>query len=154
MQTEQEVSEIEAKLKLSKETLENNGFTINGFVTPSTWLRADAIESVGKYYSFGLGHLDGNPTGKKYHTSSSSDIRQLDRVSLQSESPDLIMSYIDQCIANKGIMIFYGHSYPSNDYMTEENMNRYLTYLKEKSDNKEISVLPPTQGIKSYYGLK
>ena len=154
MITEQEVSDIDTKLKVSKEILESSGFNINGFVTPSTWLRADALESVGKYYSFGFGHLDGNPSGKKYHTSLYSDIRQLDRVSLQSEAPDTLISYIDECINNNGIMILYGHSYPSNDYMTEENMNRYLAYLKEKSDNKEIYVLPPTEGIETYYGLK
>lgn len=143
------------KMKDSLNILKSNGFDIKGFVTPSSWLNADCITPLKKYYEYGFGHLIGNPEGVFNHNFFGLDIRQLDRWSLQSKTIDQTMEKIQFNITNNAYMIFYGHSYPqTNDNMTVENMKTILDFLKEKVDSGEIIVDTPRNAINNYYFIR
>ena len=143
------------KMKDSLNILKSNGFDIKGFVTPSSWLNADCITPLKKYYEYGFGHLIGNPEGVFNHNFFGLDIRQLDRWSLQSKTIDQTMEKIQFNITNNAYMIFYGHSYPqTSDNMTVENMKTILDFLKEKVDSGEIIVDTPRNAINNYYFIR
>ena len=142
-------------LKTSLSVLRNKGFIVNGWVTPSTWLLAEQMPIVCKYYQYGYGHLSGTTEGTAYHQFRGLDIRQLDRWGLEGHTLAETMAKINEAISNNAYMIFYGHSYPGVDnYMTEENMQAILTYLKTKVDNMEIMVDTPQRTINTYYAFR
>ena len=147
--------EVEDRLKSSIEQLSALGFNVNGWVTPSTWLKAEYLKLICKYYQYGFGHTDSNPEAwSGYHSFDGRDIRHLDRWSLQSHTIDETMTAIQNCITNCGFMCFYGHAYPSNDNMTEENMQTILSFLKAKADTGEIIVDIPRRAINNYYTFR
>lgn len=147
------VEVIENKFKTSKKILKDNGFIIKGWVTPSTWLNNKYFNSLKKYYSYGLGHLDTNNTNV-IHTVKSKDIRQLDRWSLQSNTVEKTKAKIDECISQNAFLCFYAHTFPSSDNFTESNLREILNYLKEKVDLGEIIVDTPYVAINNYYKVR
>lgn len=145
----------ETNLKSSKSRLEYMGFDIRGWVTPSTTLLEAQMPLVKKYYQYGYGHIKDTSENPKYHTFIGKDVRQLERWGLEGNTLQDTIAMIDTTIANNGYLIFYGHSYPATDnYMTEENMNTILTYLKTKYDNGEIVVGTPRETINYYYSFR
>lgn len=147
--------EVEGRLKSSMEQLSALGFNVNGWVTPSTWLKAEYLRLISKYYQYGFGHTDSNPESwAGYHSFDGRDIRHLDRWSLQSHAIEETMTAIQNCITNCGFMCFYGHAYPSNDNMNEENMHTILSFLKAKADAGEIIVDVPRRAINNYYAFR
>ena len=141
----------ETKLHTSIKTLKSKGYDITGWVTPSTALLPEQLSLVKKYYQYGFGWVN-NTTATYVHTISNSDIGQLERWSLQSHTLTETKAKIDECIANNGLLVFYGHSYPSTeDYMTEENMIEILDYIKSFVDDEEAKVLVPREAINDYF---
>ena len=141
----------ETKLQTSIKTLKSKGYDITGWVTPSTSLLPSQLPLVKKYYQYGFGWVN-NTTVTYIHTMSNSEIGQLERWSLQSHTLTETKAKIDECIANNGLLIFYGHSYPSTeDYMTEENMIEILDYIKSFVDDEEAKVLVPREAINGYF---
>lgn len=147
------VEVIDNKFKTSKKILEDNGFIIKGWVTPSTWLNNKYFNSLKKYYSYGFGHLDTNNTNV-IHTVKSKDIRQLDRWSLQSNTVEKTKAKIDECISQNAFMCFYAHKFPSEDNFTEANLREVLQYLKTKVDLGEINIDTPFVCINNYYKIR
>lgn len=145
----------ENKMRNSLNTLKQRGFMVDGFVTPSTWLSVAGFTVLKKYYQYGFGHLVGSEEGVAIHSFNGKDVRQLDRWSLESNTVESTISKINECISQNGVMIFYGHSYPSTtNNMTVANMNTILDYLKSKVDNDEIVVDTPRKAINNYYAMR
>lgn len=146
--------EAEVKLKNSLIELKGRGYDVVGWVTPSSVITASQVERLKKYYQFGFGAVSGSSV-ENIHTMTGEDIRQLRRWSLESNTITDTMAKIDECIATNGLMVFYGHSYPSTDNnMTVANMKTILDYLKAKVDNEEVYVLPPRKAINNYYQFR
>lgn len=144
---------IENKFKESKKVLEDNGFIVNGWVTPSTWLNNKYLNALKKYYCYGLGHLDTNSTDV-IHTVKSKDIRQLERWSLQNNTLEQTKAKIDECVTKNAFLCFYAHKFPSEDNFTEVNLREILRYLKEKTEENEIVVDTPYKCINSYFKIR
>lgn len=150
-----DLSIAESYLKESISKLMSWGFDVRGWVTPSTWLLAEQLPLVEKYYQYGYGHLGGTAEGTAYHQFVGLDIRQLDRWGLEGHTVEQTLAKIDEAIANNAYMILYGHSYPGADNnMTEANMATILSYLKTKADNGEVMVGTPRETINHYYSFR
>ena len=149
------VEDVEAKMKISKETLINNGFNITGWVTPSTWLNNKYFDNLCKYYEYGFGHLDTNQV-VNHHTFWGNDIRQLERWSLQSKTLEQTKTEIDATVNECGYLCFYAHAYPStgNDNFTVENMKAVMDYIKQYVNNGMLQVLIPRDAINDYYATR
>ena len=145
-----DVSIIENKFKLSKQTLESEGFKITGWVTPSSELHANYLPALKKYYEYGytdyLGLWEPTDTENPYNVFLE-DTRRFKRVSMEETTTDDCKSAIDKAILDGGMLTFYAHE--NIDMLTT-----LLSYLRSKVDAGECVVSTPTECYKHYYSLR
>ena len=149
--------EIENKMKTSKQILEQYGFNIKGWVTPSSQLNNKFLSIVKKYYDYAYTQYLGVWTetlGKNPYNSFTDDTRKLCRMSVESSTLEDNIKAIDKTIENCGLLSFYAHDYPRADRLTEEKFRGVLDYLKQKVDNGECLVLTPFNAYNNYFSLR
>ena len=147
------VSDAETKMKQSKVTLENIGFEVHGWVTPSSLMKDQYIPSLKKYYEYGytqyLGAYEGS--GAPYDTFGT-DTRYLKRVSLETSTIENVKKAIDETIANNGFLSFYAHDLSRG--LTEAGLREVLTYVKAKQDIGDAVVGTPYETYVNYFSLR
>ena len=138
-----------SELVNSKATLEENGLTVRGWVTPMSQVHISYIPLVKMYYKYGFTEYIGNSTDTSY-TTRSTDKCRLGRYSTEALELDTLKTLIDEAISGNKNICFYGHGYPSST-MTEEKMKGILEYLKEKQDINACKVVLPYQASLGQY---
>lgn len=148
---------IEAKLKNSKESLEAQGFVVNGFVTPNSTMADKFKPLLRKYYQFAetvyLGEYSG--TGTPYQKPYDGIYNGF-RVSLHSTTLANQKAAVDECIANYGCLTFYGHGFEldAGGYMSTANLNELLSYIEDKISNGKCICDTPTKAITKYFNVR
>ena len=150
-------SVIETKLKESKAILEGYNFNIKGFVTPDSTMAGIFKPLLRKYYQWAetvyFGAYGG--TGKPFMKSVDGVFNGY-RISLQSTTLENQKKAVDECIANYGCLTFYGHSatLDTNNYLTTQNLDALLTYIKSKIDEGKCIVGAPSDVIENYFSIR
>ena len=151
----EDVEVIEEKMKSSKEFLEQKGFEITGWVTPSSTLNDKYLTVLRKYYEYAytvyLGTWKPNLEQYPYNVFKE-DTCKLKRVSLEGSTTENVLLAIDEVCTNGGILSFYAHGYRGN--LTEESLTQILDYVNKKVDNNECLVMSPTNCYKHYFTLR
>ena len=148
---------IEAKLKNSKESLEAQGFVVNGFVTPNSTMADKFKPLLRKYYQFAetvyLGAYSG--TGTPYQKPYDGIYNGF-RVALHTTTLANQKAAVDECIANYGCLTFYGHGFEldAGGYMSTANLNELLSYIEEKIANGKCICDTPTKAITKYFNVR
>lgn len=151
----EDVEVIEEKMKSSKEFLEQKGFVITGWVTPSSTLNDKYLSVLRKYYEYAytvyLGTWKSNLEQYPYNVFKE-DTCKLKRVSLEGSTTENVLLAIDEVCANGGILSFYAHGYRGK--LTEETLIQILDYVNKKVDNNECLVMSPTNCYNHYFTLR
>ena len=151
-------STIESKLKTSKETLENLGFRIKGWVTPSSRMAEVFKPILRKYYQwaitkyFGSYSGTGIPYAKPYN-----NVFNHFRVSLEDTTLANAKAAVDLAIANYGCLSFYSHAAQldaSGSQLTSANLADLLTYVNGKVSSGLCVVGNPSDMILEYYNTR
>lgn len=138
-----------AEILDSKKVLEANGLHIRGWVTPNSTLKSEYLSLLQRYYKYGYTKFFGNDTNTD-QMSRYVDKYELGRYSLEYVDIGVLISIIDEAIANNKNIHFYGHKYPS-DTMTESKMTSLLNYVKSKQDINACKVVLPYQATLGQY---
>ena len=151
----QTIFEIEEKLRTSKSVLSEAGLNIRGWVTPYSAMNVKYIPSLKNYYDYGFTiYWDDLHITQKYQDKNT-DTCKLWRISLYSDL-DTLKSTVDEAIANKGFLTFYGHSADlDNDVnFTTNNLNSLLDYIKLKTLQCECYLLKPCEATDYYFHVR
>lgn len=95
-----------AAISKAMENLEKAGFVVNGFVAPSSEMASEFMPILRLFQAYAFTSAAGDST----FNTQSSDLENLHRYSIQSHSLQEIKDYIDACITNGAMLVFYGHS--------------------------------------------
>lgn len=148
---------IENRLKTSKDILERYGFHIKGFVTPNSTM-ADVFKPIlRKYYQWAETVYFGSYTGTGQPYMKPVDgVYNGWRVSLQTTTLANQKAAVDACIANYGVLTFYGHSadMDGSDNLTTANLTELLTYIAAKVQNGYCKVGNPSDIIQNYFNVR
>lgn len=150
-------STIEGKFKNSKTSLENAGFNITAWVTPSSQMHDDYVPYLRKYYDLGftvyLGDWDEDASGSQIpYNVLTDDLHRLWRVSMESTTLDRVKVAIDEAVANTGYMNFYAHDFTRG--LTQDNLRAILDYVQTYIDAGKCIVTTVTKGYIHYYTLR
>lgn len=144
------------RMKQSKNTLQNAGATIQGWVTPSSQMREEYIGDLKGFYNYGytqyLGVWSPDSAETPYDTLST-DIYHLKRMSAETSTIADCKTAIDETIANNGLLSFYAHDLRS-DRMTEGELNELLDYVVSLVDDGRIVCETPYNAISDYYSVR
>lgn len=154
-------SVIEAKLKTSKETLENAGLKIRGFVTPNSIMNLKFRPLLRKYYdwadtiSFGAYSGTINDMLQPYMMPVDGVYNGW-RVSLQTTTLANAKLAVDRCIENYGCLTFYGHAWAldTDNNLTTANLTSLLDYIADKVDAGECTCDIPSKAILNYFNVR
>lgn len=125
--------ESERRLKTSKMTLRSNGLKCNGFISPRGDDMSAYIEQVAKYYRYA--YYQGADVPQIYHFL---------RVNIKGHTFDALKQIIDECAANKTLLVLMCHTVFDNDGegygyypngFTLENFTAIMDYLKWGNDD-------------------
>lgn len=145
------MTDVEQRLKESKEVLESKGFNIKGWVTPSSVMHSSFIPLVKKYYEYATTVGDNG----LYNVLADSS-RKLRRVSMESRTLEELKAIVDEAILNTGCLTFYAHDYPDANapFLTEETLTGLLAYVKQKVDNGEVITGRPIDVMNHYFTVR
>ena len=154
-------SVIEAKLKTSKETLENAGLKIRGFVTPNSIMNLKFRPLLRKYYDWAdtisYGTYAGTINGSLQPYMAPVDgVYNGWRVSLQTTTLANAKLAVDKCIENYGCLTFYGHAWAldTDNNLTTANLTSLLDYIADKVDAGECACDIPSKAILNYFNVR
>ncbi|MED1115058.1 polysaccharide deacetylase family protein [Bacillus paramycoides] len=130
------------------------GLNGNGFVTPDARLNDKYLNIVKKNYDYAvtkhIGFLDDAANG---HLKKTDDPYKLYRWSLVWNSVDKIKKAIDNCIKERGLLLFYDHrTGAGSGHADEAKLREVLAYVKTKVGNKQCRALNMNDAINSFYG--
>lgn len=152
---------IEAKLKASKETLENAGLTIRGFVTPNSIMNLKFRPLLRKYYDWAdtisFGTYSGTiNSGLQPYMMPVDGIYNGWRVSLQTTTLANAKLAVDKCIENYGCLTFYGHAgaLDTDNNLTTTNLTSLLDYIADKIDAGECACSIPSTAMLNYFNVR
>lgn len=148
---------IRSNMKLAKQRLVAAGFNVRGWVTPSSVLNPLYRDVTNEFYDWGSNVLYGayDPTVQCYFDKTA-QLNQLSRVSVQNSTLAEQKQAVDDAIANKGFLSFYGHmhSIDSGNYFTTEGLKELLAYINEKAAEQQIYILTPSDAIDYYFHVR
>lgn len=137
-----------AAVKTAKDRLEKEGFVINSFVAPSSTISSSYRDIIGKLHAFGFMNTNGDNTD-------ATDYSLLNRYSMQN-AHDLqtIKDYVDHCIANSLLCVFYGHArdFGSGDWSLSK-LSNIIDYVKGKAALGLCRIDIPSNVVKDFYGI-
>lgn len=147
---------LKTKMLTAKTILENKGFNIRGWVTPSSQM-ADVFKPlVKKYYDYGFTNYYGpyyaDSAEKEPYSTIEKSPYELFRVDLSSGLEN-IKTAVDRCIENSGFLTFYYHGADMNESMYS-NLEGILAYITEKSTAEECVCLPASAAFDYYYHVR
>ena len=148
--SEMTLADVETALKTSRANLEQAGYSVKGFVTPSSISTAAQRDIIKKYYQYGFGAVE-SETVVYAHPFIGKDIRQLNRVSLESNNIDQLKAQVDAAFTDNAYMIFYGHEVPSTD-LTDEKLKALIEYILAKTSPYMIET--PGNAINNFYSFR
>lgn len=144
------------RMKQSKNTLQNAGATIQGWVTPSSQMREEYISDLKGFYNYGFTQYLGVWTPDSAETpydTITTDTYHLKRMSAESSTIADCKTAIDETIANNGLLSFYGHNLRA-DRLTESELNELLDYIVLLVDDGKIICETPYNAISDYYKVR
>lgn len=154
-------SVIEAKLKTSKETLENAGLKIRGFVTPNSIMNLKFRPLLRKCYDWAdtisYGTYAGTINSRLQPYMVPVDgVYNGWRVSLQTTTLANAKLAVDKCIENYGCLTFYGHAWAldTDNNLTTTNLTSLLDYIADKIDAGECACDIPSKAILNYFNVR
>ena len=150
------VEQAREKFKLSKQRLNDRGFIGQGWVTPSSNLGSDFMESLKDYYDFGYTSYYGEyPTAQETrppYTDITTSPYNLYRIHLDSTLANLKLA-LDNCISAKGWLNLYLHAFEITDAKIEK-IDEFLAYIMEKINNYDVYCLAPSKAYNYYYNVR
>ncbi|GAA5221029.1 hypothetical protein GCM10025777_16590 [Membranihabitans marinus] len=153
-----DVAMINREFQYSKETIEKYGIEVTGFVTPNSYLHPQYLKLAEEYYEYSFTNNNDNKFDKSVPKHSLARYGIEANISSVDHNIETIVSRIDSAIAEKELLVFYGHQMPStykddegNSRVNTEDLRNILDYLKAKSDNNECKVLSADAAVAEYY---
>jgi peptidoglycan/xylan/chitin deacetylase (PgdA/CDA1 family) len=130
------------------------GLSVNGWVTPNSTLNDKYLDLIKSNYDYAVtrfnGTLDSDAIG---HIKKSHDPYKMYRYSLTYNSLDRIKKAIDNCIKERGLLLFYDHrTGAGSGHVEEAKLREILAYAKSKVESKQCRVLNMNDAISSFFG--
>lgn len=141
------------KMTEAKRILTGAGFeNVRSWVAPSSNMKESILDDVLLTYDYAFGRKTSDPVSNVIFTPDTlPGYAQLNRYSVESNTPAAVIQTIDDTIAQNGFLAFYAHKYPDASKLTEENAKVYLDYLKPMADAGKIDILTPTEAADKYF---
>ena len=148
------MQEADYEVRGSAEGFARYGLSVNGFVTPDARLNDKYLQLVKTHYDYAvtrhIGFLEGDMVG---HLKKSDDPYKLYRWSLVWNSLDNIKKAIDNCIKERGLLLFYDHrTGAGSGHVDEAKLRQILDYVKTKVEGKQCRALNMNDAISSFFG--
>ena len=149
-------SEVEQVFKTAFARGMKYGFNVNGVVARAGEWRNNILEVAKQrvyYFASQPNHAGSDP--QVYHTFPG-DPYMLWRYSMQTATLDQQKSAVEACIANKGLLMFYGHARTGDELLnfTPENFDALLTYIDGYTETYDVSVKTTYEAVKDFYGIR
>lgn len=142
------------RMLASKDLLTKAGFSIRGWVTPSSQLHNDYLRFTRLHYDFAFTQYwdESTATGPVNHTKAD-DMYKLHRRYLGTALANL-QAVVDETITNGGCTAFYYHSRDFGTDITLETLDALLQYIKAKEGNGLCIVLAPNEAIPYFFRVR
>lgn len=149
-----DIPNIMYKLITSKNTLENAGFNVKGFVTPSSQMNDAYIYMTEKVYDFSYTQywnedIETDPARQLLNT----DMNRLHRRYLGTSLQNL-KDEVDACINDGGCLTFYYHSANLGDDLSLVTLNELLNYIKIQEEDYKCKLLAPNDAIPYFFRVR
>ena len=145
------LSQARDKFRQSRKTLEEKGFKISGWVTPSSQMNDIYIPTLETFYSYGYTQYYNDDTEiSPAHNTLSDRPCKLKRRYLGA-SLETLKAVCNDAIDNKGFLTFYYHSRDLGTDLTIETLKELLQWLAGKVRDYHCEVLPPDLAVRYYY---
>ena len=146
------------RFEQSKKRLNDIGYEITGWVTPSSELGSDFQADCRSRYDFAYTSYYGwYPSvynlGRPPYNTFSEDSAELYRVDIVNSTLADLESAVDLAIANKGLISLYGHAYDFDSTQLSK-LNDLLDYIQGKIDSYEMMLLAPNDAYKYFYNVR
>ena len=138
---------MDYEFRKSKENLSDLGFNVNGWVTPYHITLDRYLPDLKKYYDYaftskGIGHMNKN-----------TNVYKMWRVSLYTTSLEDIKKSIDECIKERGFLVFYDHRTGYEGSADEDKLREVLDYCKNKINENKLIVDTVKNSVSYFYSL-
>ena len=148
------MQEADYEVRGSAEGFAKYGLNVNGFVTPDARLNDKYLDLVKENYDYAvtrhIGFFDDVANG---NLKKSDDPYKLYRWSLVWNPIDKIKKAIDNCIKERGLLLFYDHrTGAGTGHVDEAKLRQILDYVKLKVDSKQCRALNMNDAISSFFG--
>lgn len=150
------IQEASYELEQSQRKLQLYGLSANGFVTPVSILHDKYEEILKRTYNYAFTVYGGTlPADNVGHMDITHDPYKLARVSLSRNSVEKIQATIDNCIRERGLLVFYDHRTGApGENISEAKLRQILDYVKTKTDVDQCRVLNTNDAMNSFFGIK
>ena len=144
------------KMRDTRVTLEKFGIKVNGWVTPSSYLKNDYIPMLQNFYNYGYTRYFGAYTDltKKSYDEITNTGYLLKRVHVGTTSIENLKAAVDDAIAHNGLLSFYGHAYELETGALDINKLRELLYYIKAQENGLLCHLYAPDEAMIYYFRK
>lgn len=148
------LQEAEYEIANSANSFAKYGLSVNGWVTPNSTLNDKYLDLIKANYDFAVtrhnGFLNDDAVG---HVSKAHDPYKLYRYSLTWNSIDKIKKSIDNCIKERGLLLFYDHRTGAGEgHVDESKLRAILAYAKSKIETNQCRVLNMNDAVSSFFG--
>lgn len=154
-ETSMTVEEADARFEQTLKKLTDYGFTVKSWVTPMSYMHPVFRPYLMKYYDSATTIYKEGYTGSNYipYMTRDTEMNEMFRVSLQMTAPENQKKAVDETIANKGFLIFYGHAakLDGTDYETTDNLNELLSYVNAYRNTQKCIVLKPSDAVDLFF---
>lgn len=132
------------------------GFPHNGMVYPENGRDIHAKHIISKKYKYAIGSVEKpNLSLSNAHLTAvtfNSNIYELERYNVESNTIDSLKNAINYCIENRTILILWSHSSNIGKLtLSSENYNQLLDYIKEKIDNHELVSMTTDEAVNTFF---
>ncbi|PFZ73683.1 hypothetical protein COL72_08400 [Bacillus toyonensis] len=151
----QTIQEAEYEIADSTLSFAKYGLSTNGWVTPNSVLNDEYSTILRANYDYGVTRHKGFlGEENKGHVGKDHDPYKLHRDSLTWNSLDKIKAAIDNCIKEKGLLLFYDHRTGAGEgHVDEAKLRKILKYAKKRQEEGDVRVLNMNDAISSFFGL-
>lgn len=146
------------ELQASKKIIESYDIPVLGFVTPNSFMHPDFVPLLQSDYTYAFTNNNNDAYDNSVEKLHLSRYGIESNISKTDHNIGTIKARIDQAIANKELLVFYGHALPSNyqdDFdaprVNANDLRAILAYIKSKVTNHECLVLTSDLAIQKYY---
>ena len=142
----------------SKKRLNNIGYKIVGWVTPSSELGSDFLADCKSRYDYAYtsyyGHYPSSSNqGRLPYNNFDTDPCEMYRVEFTNTTLANAKAALDAAIANTGIINIYGHAYDF-DAAQLQKLSDFLDYINDKIDTYSLRCMTPDDAFIYYFNLR